>query len=134
MKKFGFAPSFTVIVCVAVFGIGALSAYGRAQYSKQFIEKYCDPKSEDANTKKLAAAVATAKCNTCHVGTKKADRNNYGKELSKLLGKNEKAKDKIEKALDDAAQIKVDDKDPNSKTYGDLLKEGLLPGGAEEKK
>jgi hypothetical protein len=134
MKKVCLAPSFVALVCMLVVGVGALSAHARQQYSKAFNEKYADPNSKDAAVKKLATAIATAKCNTCHEGTKKTDRNRYGKELSKLLSKNEKAKDKIEKALEDAAKIKVDEKDAKSKTYGDLLKDGLLPGGEVEKK
>jgi hypothetical protein len=133
MKKFGLAPSLMAIVCVIAVSVGALSAHARQQYSNAFKEKYCDPKSNDPAVKKLIQAVETAKCNTCHVGKTKKERNKYGEEIGKLLSKNEKDKDKITKALDDVAKMKVDDKDSKSKTYGDLLKEGLLPGGDEKK-
>jgi hypothetical protein len=133
MKKFGLAPSLMAVICVVALGVGALSAHARQQYSNSFKEKYCDPKSKDPAVEKLIKAVETAKCNTCHVGKTKKERNKYGQELGKLLGKDQKDKDKITKALEDVEKIKVDDKDPKSKTYGDLLKNGTLPGGDEKK-
>jgi hypothetical protein len=128
MKKFGFAPSAISLVCVLVVAIGALSASARPQYNTQFKGKYIEPDSKDPNKKKLADAFATAKCGVCHEGTKdKKVRNAYGKDLEKILAKNEKAKDKIDKALDEIADKKANEKDPNSKTFGERMKEGLLP-------
>lgn len=135
MKKFGLAPSLMAIFCMVAVGIGAFSAHARDQYNKGFKERYIDPDSKDPEKKKLDAAFTTAKCGTCHVGTKdKKTRNAYGKELEKILGKNEKGKDKITKALEEVEKIKLDEKDPKSKTYGDRIKEGLLPNPEDDKK
>jgi len=68
------------------------------------------------------------------VATNAWTRNAYGKELEKILGKNEKGKEKILKALDDVEKIKLDEKDEKSPTYGDRIKEGKLPNPEEEKK
>ncbi|MCC7086638.1 MAG: hypothetical protein IT427_16690 [Pirellulales bacterium] len=128
MTKFGLVPSLTAISFVVLSGICVLSAHGRQQYNNAFKEKYIDPSSKDPEKKQLAAAFATAKCNTCHVGKKdKKTRNDYGNALGKILGKNEKAKDKIAAALDEVSSIKIDENDAASKTYGDRIKEGLLP-------
>jgi hypothetical protein len=135
MKKFGLAPSLMAVFCMVAVGIGALSAQARQQYNNEFKDKYIDPKSKEPEKKKLVEAFTTAKCGACHVGTKdKKTRNAYGKELEKILSKNEKGKDKIAKALEDVEKVKLDEKDPKSKTYGDRIKEGLLPNPEEEKK
>lgn len=76
----------------------------------------------------LAEAVATAKCNVCHVGDSKKDRNAYGQALAERLDKKEDAKnvDKIRQALEEVAALPsaVD-----GKTFGDLIAEGKLPAG-----
>ncbi|MFM9024426.1 MAG: hypothetical protein ACKON7_03650 [Planctomycetaceae bacterium] len=76
----------------------------------------------------LAEAVATAKCNVCHVGESKKDRNAYGQALAERLDKKEDAKnvDKIRQALEEVAALPsaVD-----GKTFGDLIAEGKLPAG-----
>jgi hypothetical protein len=127
MKKSGLAPSVVGLVCVLVVAIGALSASARPQYNTQFKDKYIDPNSKDPAKVKLEKAFATAKCGVCHEGKDKKVRNAYGKDLEKILGKNEKAKDKIDKALDEVGEMKSDASNPNSKTYAERLKEGLLP-------
>ena len=75
-------------------------------------------------------AVKAAKCNLCHEGAKKTNRNAYGKELAKLLDKKKDKSDipKIQKALDTVAGLKTNPDDDKSPTFGDLIKEGKLPG------
>ena len=74
----------------------------------------------------LAAAVETAKCNVCHVGKSKKDRNAYGDALAERLDKkaDKDDKDKIRKAPEEGAKLpsKVD-----GKTFGDLIADGKLP-------
>jgi hypothetical protein len=42
-------------------------------------------------------------------------------------------KTKIDEALTKVAEMKIDDKDPKSPSYGDLIKAGKLPGVAGKK-
>ena len=127
MKMFGFALSIVAAALVAI-SMNPVTVHARPQVNTQFKERYVNGDSDTPEAKKLAEAVKVVKCNVCHVGTKKADRNRYGQELAKLLKKNEKDKAKIVEALEKAEALKIDADDPKSKTYGDLLKAGELPG------
>ena len=79
----------------------------------------------------LAAAVETAKCNVCHVGKDKKNRNAYGEALDKLLDKkaDKDDKEKIRKALEEVAALPSGEA---GKTFGDLIQAGQLPGGPAE--
>jgi cytochrome c2 len=109
------------------------SAYGVAPFKKQFEEKYVKKDPSTPEEKALAAAVTKAKCNICHVGKKKKDRNAYGNALDVLLDRKTDAKNtaKIQAALDQVAAMKSNPDDPNSPTFGELIKQGKLPGGEE---
>jgi hypothetical protein len=100
-------------------------------FKKEFEAKYVKETPATPEETAFAAAVKTAKCNVCHVGTKKKDRNAYGDALDALLDKKAdlKNKPKIQEALDKVAEMKSDANDPNSPTFGDLIKQGKLPGG-----
>ena len=74
----------------------------------------------------LAAAVETAKCNVCHVGKDKKDRNAYGDALAERLDKkaDKDDKEKIRKAL---AEVEALPSKVAGKTFGDLIKSEKLP-------
>jgi hypothetical protein len=98
----------------------------RAPYKKQFEAMYVKKDSTDPTEKKFAEAAEAAKCNICHVGEKKKDRNEYGMALAKLLQKgDEKDIPKIDAALVTVSK----EASKGGPTYGDLIKEGKLPGG-----
>ena len=67
------------------------------------------------------------KCAACHNGgDDKKKRNDYGKALAAALGeKDVKDPEKIKAALDRAVKEKSG---TDGKTFGDLIKEGKLPG------
>jgi cytochrome c peroxidase len=101
-------------ICVAAMQ----SAEARPQYNKAFTDKY--PKVTEAKT---------VKCNVCHVGQKKADRNAYGKALATAIGKkNEKDQKAIDSAFAKVAKEKVSE---DGKTFGELLESGELPAKSE---
>jgi len=102
-------------------------------FKKEFEAKYVKASPSTPEETALAAAVKKEKCNVCHVGTKKKDRNSYGEALAGLLDKKTDLKDKakINDALDKVAAMKSDAKDPNSPTFGELIQQGKLPGGTE---
>ena len=105
------------------------SAYAIAPFKKEFDSKYVKKEPTTPEETALAAAVKKAKCNVCHYGKKKKDRNAYGEALSELLDrkKDMRNKAKIQEALDKVAAMKSDPDDPSAPTFGDLIKAGKLP-------
>ena len=119
------------VVCTLLARIE--SAHAIDPFKKEFEAKYVKADPSTPEEKSLAAAVKQAKCNVCHVGTKKKDRNAYGDALDGLLDKKAdiKNKAKIQDALDKVADMKSKKDDPNSPTFGELIKQGKLPGGED---
>lgn len=119
-----------LLALALIVSIGATSreAFAIKQFADQFTALY----AQDGMP--LAAAVETAKCNVCHVGKKKTDRNAYGEALAKLLDKKTDKEDieKIRKALETVANESSNPEDPAAPTFGDLIEAGKLPGGAVE--
>ncbi len=110
------------MIAVTVSGLLLISALtggvdARPQYKKAFGEKYPDVVKKQGKTK--------TGCNVCHPEKSKKVRNNYGTALGKVVKKNEKDTKKIAEALGKVEKEKSATKD---KTFGDLLKEGELPG------
>jgi len=119
-------------VAVAVMaGAAVRPAYAIKQFADEFKAVYVKADSADPAEKALATEVETAKCNVCHVGKSKKDRNAYGHALADLLDKKEDAKDvaKIRAALEKVAGMPSDPAQPDSATFGALIKQGKLPGG-----
>lgn len=107
----------------------ARPAFAIKQFFDQFKEMYANAEGSDAE-KALAEAVATAKCNVCHYGKSKKNKNAYGAALSELLDKKEDKSDveKIRASLEKVAGMEG----PDGKTFGDRLKAGMLPADAPE--
>jgi cytochrome c2 len=107
------------------FGPAAGPAFAIKQFADEFKEVYVKDGSP------LATAVEAAKCNVCHVGKNKKDRNAYGEELAKLLDKKTDKEDKakIKQALEAVAKLPSKEA---GKTFGDLIAAGQLPGGPAE--
>ncbi|MBT4865943.1 MAG: hypothetical protein HON53_12625 [Planctomycetaceae bacterium] len=80
----------------------------------------------------LKDLVKKSKCAVCHPkadNKKKKKRNDYGMALGKAIGKaNEKDKAKVTAAL---VKIEKEKSGAKGKTFGDLIKEGKLPGDAK---
>lgn len=114
---------------LAVFGLAISSARAIAPFKKEFDEKYVKKAPATDAEKSLAAAVGEAKCNVCHYGKSKKNRNTYGQALAKELTKKD-GKDlaKIHAALDKVAAEKSNPDDASSPTFGELLNQGKLPG------
>ena len=120
MKKFA-VVMFGALVVLS-FSVGPVMAI--PPFAKEFNNLYVEGNSNEA----FVAAVKEAKCNVCHVGKDKKDRNAYGEELNKLLDKKADAKnvDKIKESLEKVAALKAGD---SEETYGELITAGKLPGG-----
>ncbi|MFM8953502.1 MAG: hypothetical protein ACKOOF_10650 [Planctomycetaceae bacterium] len=122
---------FACVVGV-VLAVAAGSSAREAFAIKQFFDEFKTVYVKDGTP--LAAAVETAKCNVCHLGKSKKDRNAYGNALAEKLDKKEDAKnvEKIRKALEDVEALPSDPAKADSPTFGALIKEGKLPGGNAE--
>ncbi len=111
---------------VIVIATQAREVLAIKQFADQFKEVYVKEGTP------LAAEVETAKCNVCHKGKSKKDRNTYGEALAKLLDKKED-KDNVEKIREALATVAKDSSDPSkpdAPTFGGLIEDGKLPGGS----
>ena len=112
----------TLLVMVGVFAASAVvrDAYAIPPFKKEFDTMYVKEGTE------LAKTANEVKCNVSH-----QDRNAYGEELAKLLDRKTDATkpDKIKEALQKVAAMKSKSGDDSSPTFGDLIKDGKLPGG-----
>lgn len=112
-----------------VLAVGTRPAQARPPYKKEFDAKYVKADGTDAE-KAFAAKVEKAKCNVCHKGKTKKERNDYGAALAEFLKKeDEKDLPKIQQSLDKVADMKSKKDDDKSPTFGELIKKGELPGG-----
>lgn len=116
------------LIGICVFGLSLMlstdDANARPNYNSAFKDMYVKEGTP------LAKAVDEVKCNVCHEGKKKKNRNVYGKAVHEALGGEKiKDKDKINAALEKAAKMHSDPEDKDSPTFGELLKEGKLPAG-----
>jgi hypothetical protein len=118
------------VVAISLFWLADSSAKAMKPFRDEFMAKYVKPDSADAKEKAFAEAVQAAKCNVCHQGKSKKERNAYGRALNKFLSEDDaENKEKIRAALDKAAAMKSNTDDPKSPTFGELIKAGKLPGG-----
>lgn len=112
-----------------------------------------NPSTPEETSLAEAAEAKTGKCWICHVnmserGEKKLGkkvRNNYGRALSQFLKKDdfssdrrkaepEKVQAEIREAFDKVAAMKSDESNAESKTFGELIASGQLPGNDEPDK
>lgn len=134
MKKALLFPLCGAFAAGTMLWLATPSARAIKPFKDEFTAKYVKPDSTDPTEQLFAEAVATAKCNVCHVGKSKRNRNAYGIQLAELLDKStdKDNKEKIRTALDKVAAIKADPANPNAPTFGQLIAAGKLPGGDPE--
>jgi cytochrome c2 len=119
MRKIQLLRRLFLVMFVGSFMISASPAFAVKQFYDEFKEVYVNNGELDAS------AVAKAKCNLCHEGKSKKNKNAYGKLLDTLLDRKKDAKnpEKIREAL---AKVESE-KSSSGVTYGELFKEGKLP-------
>ena len=109
-------------VAVAMFVTTGSEALARPKYANVMNSTYPDLAKKKGTDGKLTCAV-------CHPKTDKKVRNNYGAAVGgKLEKKNETDEAKIKEALTKAEGEKSA---TEGKTFGDLIKEGELPGTSD---
>ncbi len=124
-------PKFAVVLLVALLATLSLTrpAHAIPQFQKEFLTLYASDKSTD-----FAKEVKKAGCFVCHQGKLRKNQNVYGQELAKLLDKKADIKnpEKIVESIKKVAELHSVAGDDASPTFGDLIKEGKLPGGPLE--
>ena len=125
MKKAGIVTLCGLVVAMLIGFTGTVDA--RPNYNKAHDEMH----KEASN----AEAMKDEKCNKCHFGKKKSNRNDYGKAMIKLglTEENYKAKYKedkpgLEKDIKEVLEKVLKAKNEAGETYGDRIKAGKLPG------
>lgn len=118
MRVHSILVSFLIATLVLLLGLS--HAQARPQYFKRFIDVYPE----------LARQARGVKCNVCHAGKSKRNRNAYGKLLKKVLKKrNVKNPGEIEEALEAVDQWKPKGLPlKNVKSLGVYMRRGQLPG------
>ncbi len=115
MQKNGTWMVCGAVMAALVFVATAQDAQARPKYMGAFKEAYPT----------LVGEADKVKCNVCHFGDKKSNRNDYGKAVGETLGaKNVMEAEKIAEGLKKAEAAKNAD----GKTFGELIKGGKLPG------
>jgi hypothetical protein len=125
-KKIGFSSLGLILAAFCLIGLTAKPASALKEFKDQFEAKYVKADSTDPNDVKLAAAFKKVSCGTCHVNPQKSKkvRNEYGKELNKIITKADKNdKDKIQAAMDTVAKLKS----ASGVTFGEKIAGGKLP-------
>jgi len=128
-KRFNYSSAFIVLALIGQIGFMVAPALAVKEFKDAFQAKYIKPDSTEPNDVALAAAFDKAGCTVCHApGDNKKIRNDYGKELAKLLSKaDKKNKAKIKDALDTVAKKKTKPSDSASPTFGEKIASGKLP-------
>jgi hypothetical protein len=130
MKKFVIYTAVILTACAVSPSAFAIKEFGET-WAKVYVEK-----SENEEFKKLAVE---AKCNVCHIdGENKKKHNPYGDTLehdgltkknfppAKFKQKPDEIRKEIEELFRKAEEKKAEKAE---KTFGERIKEGLLPGG-----
>lgn len=123
-----------VIAASAVLWVGTPEAMAIKQFKDEFEALYIVVDNPTAEQEALAEAVAEVRCNVCHAGRSKRNRNLYGQALAERLDRKEDKEDvdKIRAMLIEVEGLKSDPDADDVPTFGDLIKSGKLPAVEEE--
>jgi predicted ATP-dependent protease len=120
-----------LVLGFVVLGLNIPTAQAVPEFKKKFDAKYVEASADE----KFKTAAEEAKCNVCHYGKSKKNRNDYGLALSELLKKDDYKADRIkaqpeqvEKEIYEAFEKIEAVKSTNGQSYGERIKSGELPG------
>ena len=122
---------FSLLLACLVLVLSAAPAWAIPPFSDAFKKAYVKPGEP------LDAKVMEVKCNVCHMGKEKKDKNEYGKAVGKFLKKADftgeaKKYDDVkgeaaQKALAEGLKSAEAEKSSSGKPFGELIKAGELP-------
>lgn len=122
----------TLVLGSCVLALLVNSALALPAFNKEWQAKYVEGNGNAA----FVEAATAAKCNVCHDANSKSkkDKNEYGKAVGKHLTKAEYTKlktdaDAVNKYIIEGLEKTNAEKSSGGKTFGELIKEGKLPGG-----
>ena len=125
MKRF----ALLFVACLVALAFNMLAtptASARMEYKLQL--------EEITKNSKFADTIKEHKCNVCHYGKSKKNRNDFGKAVNKTMNedaykklKAEENKEKLTKKIDEALKAAMKEKSPSGKTFGELIDAGELP-------
>jgi hypothetical protein len=120
------------LLIVVAMSYTATTAYAVKEFKEQFEEKYTKPQGRKRPNPNLVRAVAAAQCRICHPGDDKHKLNAYAAQIGQHVNQFDKAKtERIQDALEQVSKRRSDPFDPNSPTFGELIKKGHLPVDTE---
>jgi hypothetical protein len=122
-------------LAVSLFALFVLGVFAQSAFALPPVYPVYEAWLTEAYAKSpVIEVVKEAKCDVCHYGTTKTNRNDYGVALSKigLTKENHKKlasdKEKLNTFLMAVFKRSESAKSVSGKTFGELLKEGKLPG------
>lgn len=129
MKRF----VLILVMGLVAFGFNVMSTRpvsARPQYKAKF--------EEMTKNSKAAESIKEAKCNVCHFGMSKKNRNDFGKAVNKTMNKEiydslKSDKEQLAKKVEEAIKAAFKEKSPEGKTFGELIEAGQLPAKNPEK-
>ena len=100
-------------------------------FKDQFELKYVKSDSADSRTWRSARLSKRPGASYATKGKARKTETFMGARLAKLLSKDtdKDNTEKVLKALEKVAAMKIDPRDPNSPAFGELIHQGKLPGG-----
>ena len=128
-----------IATILAVTVITLVTSVEKAQaipaFAKAFTERYVNT-SKNAD---FVASVKEARCNLCHFGTSKKNKNDFAKAMAKTFKKTNYSSTRVreeaqtvKKEFDEGFKKILAEKNPSGKTYKSLIDAGMLPGTVEE--
>ena len=128
-----------LVVIIAIFIVSSVATIKEARaipaFAKAFTERYVDTSK---NTDFVSSA-KEARCNLCHFGTSKKNKNDFGKTFAKYFKKTNYSSTRIreeasavKKEFDEGLKKILSQKNPSGETYQSLIEAGKLPGTIEE--
>lgn len=130
---------FIPIVVIAAVCMGSVTQTALA--IKPFGDAWNEHYLKDSKDEELKKLAGEAKCNVCHTGKEKKNRNPYGQALNKLINKKEfeklskedkaKANEYVLEAFKKVEGEKAKDSD---KTFKERMDAHMLPGGDKDGK
>ena len=128
---------FAVVLAIAAVAFIGTSEKAKAipAFAKAFTERVINT-SKNAD---FVAAAKEAKCNLCHFGTSKKNKNDFGKAFAKHFKKANYSSTRVreeaaavKKEFDEGLKKVLAEKNPAGKTYQSLIEGGSLPGTVEK--
>ena len=115
---------FLVGLVAVLMNMTGRQVSARPEYKARF--------DEATKSTKAASVIKEAKCNNCHYGSSKKNRNEFGQAVNKFMNAEtfksiRENRDELNKKVDAALKSALKEKSKKGKTFGELIDSGSLP-------